>query len=211
MYPVRFSALTLVLHPLLSLRCNQGLDIYARMTAFSRGWRIKHAKHNQCGKERNLGFGSILQAVYDVNTVHRIVVIACGDMFRQEGSINLVPVYDWIKRWILSIFMSFLPSPLQEFTACGLIRSLIRLPNVLCPCHLYLRPMKHRSTPTLSWPTSLLGVLAALPPAADSQQQGYHSIFILWVCRTVALSEDEDTIDPCLCVHGHVVSVSGLL
>ncbi|KAK3806108.1 MAG: 1,3-beta-glucan synthase component-domain-containing protein [Benniella sp.] len=36
---------------------------YLRQTdGLQPGWRIKHAKHNQSGKERNLGFGSILQA-----------------------------------------------------------------------------------------------------------------------------------------------------
>jgi len=29
--------------------------------AFSRGWRIKDTEHIQCGKWRDLGFGSILQ------------------------------------------------------------------------------------------------------------------------------------------------------
>jgi 1,3-beta-glucan synthase len=35
-------------------------DIYAGMTAFSRGGRIKHIEYYQCGKGRDLGFGTIL-------------------------------------------------------------------------------------------------------------------------------------------------------
>jgi 1,3-beta-glucan synthase len=35
-------------------------DIYAGMTAFGRGGRIKHAEYYQCGKGRDLGFGTIL-------------------------------------------------------------------------------------------------------------------------------------------------------
>ncbi|GMF82008.1 unnamed protein product [[Candida] boidinii] len=35
-------------------------DIYAGMTALCRGGRIKHCEYFQCGKGRDLGFGSIL-------------------------------------------------------------------------------------------------------------------------------------------------------
>lgn len=35
-------------------------DIYAGMNALLRGGRIKHCEYNQCGKGRDLGFGSIL-------------------------------------------------------------------------------------------------------------------------------------------------------
>ena len=35
-------------------------DIYAGMTAFGRGGRIKHTEYFQCGKGRDLGFGTIL-------------------------------------------------------------------------------------------------------------------------------------------------------
>ncbi|SGY67900.1 BQ5605_C004g02823 [Microbotryum silenes-dioicae] len=35
-------------------------DIYAGMTAFGRGGRIKHTEYYQCGKGRDLGFGTIL-------------------------------------------------------------------------------------------------------------------------------------------------------
>lgn len=35
-------------------------DIYAGMTALLRGGRIKHCEYSQCGKGRDLGFGSIL-------------------------------------------------------------------------------------------------------------------------------------------------------
>jgi 1,3-beta-glucan synthase len=35
-------------------------DIYAGMTAFGRGGRIKHMEYYQCGKGRDLGFGTVL-------------------------------------------------------------------------------------------------------------------------------------------------------
>ncbi len=35
-------------------------DIFAGMTAFARGGRIKHSEYYQCGKGRDLGFGTIL-------------------------------------------------------------------------------------------------------------------------------------------------------
>ncbi|OZJ03821.1 hypothetical protein BZG36_03818 [Bifiguratus adelaidae] len=35
-------------------------DIYAGMSAFTRGGRIKHTEYYQCGKGRDLGFGSVL-------------------------------------------------------------------------------------------------------------------------------------------------------
>jgi 1,3-beta-glucan synthase len=35
-------------------------DIYAGMNAFVRGGRIKHTGYHQCGKGRDLGFGTIL-------------------------------------------------------------------------------------------------------------------------------------------------------
>ncbi|KAG0376736.1 1,3-beta-D-glucan synthase [Mortierella sp. AD032] len=54
----------------------------------------------------------------------------CADV-AQAGCVNLVPVYDWIKRCVLSIFIvffiAFLPLFLQEFMERGLIRSLVRL------------------------------------------------------------------------------------
>lgn len=38
-------------------------DIYAGMTAFGRGGRIKHCEFYQCGKGRDLGFGTILNFI----------------------------------------------------------------------------------------------------------------------------------------------------
>lgn len=49
----------------------------------------------------------------------------------QAGCYNLVPVYDWIKRCIISIFVvffiSFLPLFLQELCERGVLRALYRL------------------------------------------------------------------------------------
>merc|ERR1711964_596812 len=38
-------------------------DIYAGMMVFQRGGRIKHSEYYQCGKGRDLGFGTILNFI----------------------------------------------------------------------------------------------------------------------------------------------------
>ncbi|KIN00973.1 glycosyltransferase family 48 protein [Oidiodendron maius Zn] len=43
-------------------------DIYAGMTALIRGGRIKHCEYYQCGKGRDLGFGSILNFTTKIGT-----------------------------------------------------------------------------------------------------------------------------------------------
>lgn len=43
-------------------------DIYAGITAISRGGRIKHCEYFQCGKGRDLGFGSILNFTTKIGT-----------------------------------------------------------------------------------------------------------------------------------------------
>jgi 1,3-beta-glucan synthase len=43
-------------------------DIYAGMTAILRGGRIKHCEYYQCGKGRDLGFGSILNFTTKIGT-----------------------------------------------------------------------------------------------------------------------------------------------
>ena len=43
-------------------------DIYAGMTAFGRGGRIKHTEYYQCGKGRDLGFGTILNFMTKIGT-----------------------------------------------------------------------------------------------------------------------------------------------
>ncbi|KAG0695740.1 1,3-beta-glucan synthase component-domain-containing protein [Suillus ampliporus] len=45
-----------------------GEDIYAGMNAFGRGVRIKHAEYYQCGKGRDLGFGTILNFQTKIGT-----------------------------------------------------------------------------------------------------------------------------------------------
>jgi hypothetical protein len=43
-------------------------DIYAGMNAFGRGGRIKHTEYYQCGKGRDLGFGTILNFQTKIGT-----------------------------------------------------------------------------------------------------------------------------------------------
>ncbi|KAI1319063.1 1,3-beta-D-glucan synthase [Mortierella claussenii] len=160
-------------------------DIYAGMTAFNRGGRIKHTEYYQCGKGRDLGFGSILNFNTKIGTgmgeqllsrehyylgtqlpldrfltfyyahpgfhINNIFIMLSVQLFMfsmlfigsmassvevcsdvaQTGCVNLVPVYDWIKRCVLSIFIvffiAFLPLFLQEFMERGFLRSLVRL------------------------------------------------------------------------------------
>ncbi|CAG8460282.1 2146_t:CDS:2 [Acaulospora colombiana] len=167
-------------------------DIYAGINAFSRGGRIKHAEYYQCGKGRDLGFGSILHFTTKIGTgmgeqmlsreyyylgtqlpldrfltfyyahpgfhVNNIFIMLSIQLFvfgmvfigvmvttltvcdfnpdpnaplRPPGCYNLNPVFDWIKRSIVSIavvfLIAFLPLFLQEFAERGLLRSTLRL------------------------------------------------------------------------------------
>lgn len=155
------------------------------MTAFNRGGRIKHTEYYQCGKGRDLGFGSILNFNTKIGTgmgeqmlsreyyylgtqlpldrfltffyahpgfhINNIFIMLSVQLFMfsmlfigamassvqicsdvtEGGCVNLVPVYDWIKRCVLSIFIvffiAFLPLFLQEFMERGFTRSLVRL------------------------------------------------------------------------------------
>ncbi|KAF9938898.1 1,3-beta-D-glucan synthase [Mortierella alpina] len=160
-------------------------DIYAGMTAFNRGGRIKHTEYYQCGKGRDLGFGSILNfntkigtgmgeqmlsreyyylgtqlpldrfltfyyahPGFHINNIFIMLAVqlflfsmlfigamassveVCSDIV-EDGCVDLVPVYDWIKRCVLSIFIvffiAFLPLFLQEFMERGFARSIMRL------------------------------------------------------------------------------------
>ncbi|CAG8533293.1 10190_t:CDS:2 [Acaulospora morrowiae] len=167
-------------------------DIYAGMTAFCRGGRIKHTEYYQCGKGRDLGFGSILHFNTKIGTgmgeqmlsreyyylgtqlpldrfltfyyahpgfhVNNIFIMLSVQLFMlgmmfigamastltlcdynpdpkaelsPPGCYNLVPLFDWIKRSIISIFLvffvAFLPLFFQELTERGFIRSAMRL------------------------------------------------------------------------------------
>ncbi|KAI8137499.1 1,3-beta-glucan synthase component-domain-containing protein [Fennellomyces sp. T-0311] len=169
-------------------------DIYAGMNAFTRGGRIKHTEYFQCGKGRDLGFGSILNFTTKIGTgmgeqmlsreyyyigtqlpldrfltfyyahpgfhINNIFIMLSVQMFMlvllfigamgatlsiceynadappdapltPEGCYNLVPIFEWVKRCILSIFVvffvSFLPLFLQELTERGFWRSITRL------------------------------------------------------------------------------------
>ncbi|KZT38590.1 1,3-beta-glucan synthase [Sistotremastrum suecicum HHB10207 ss-3] len=167
-------------------------DIFAGMNAFGRGGRIKHTEYYQCGKGRDLGFGTILNFQTKIGTgmgeqmlsreyyylgtqlpidrfltfyyghpgfhINNILVILSVQVFMvamvflgtlnkqltickynsqgqfiggQTGCYNLVPVFDWIKRCIISIFLvffiAFLPLFLQELVERGTGRALIRL------------------------------------------------------------------------------------
>lgn len=169
-------------------------DIYAGMNAFTRGGRIKHTEYFQCGKGRDLGFGSILNFTTKIGTgmgeqmlsreyyyigtqlpldrfltfyyahpgfhINNIFIMLSVQMFMlvllfigamgatlticeynpdaapdapltPQGCYNLVPIFEWVKRCILSIFVvffvSFLPLFLQELTERGFWRSITRL------------------------------------------------------------------------------------
>lgn len=169
-------------------------DIYAGMNAFTRGGRIKHTEYYQCGKGRDLGFGSILNFTTKIGTgmgeqmlsreyyyigtqlpldrfltfyyahpgfhINNIFIMMSVQIFMlailfisamgatlticewnpdappeapltPAGCHNLVPIFDWVKRCILSIvvvfFAAFLPLFLQELTERGFWRSLTRM------------------------------------------------------------------------------------
>ncbi|KAI6039063.1 glycosyltransferase family 48 protein [Pisolithus marmoratus] len=169
-------------------------DIFAGMNAFGRGGRIKHSEYYQCGKGRDLGFGTILNFQTKIGTgmgeqmlsreyyylgtqlpidrfltfyyghpgfhINNILVIYSIQVFmvtllyigtlnkqlaicqvdsqgnvlggqQATGCYNLVPVFDWLKRCIVSIFMvffiAFLPLFLQELVERGTGKALLRL------------------------------------------------------------------------------------
>jgi 1,3-beta-glucan synthase len=169
-------------------------DIYAGMNALLRGGRIKHCEYYQCGKGRDLGFGSILNFTTKIGTgmgeqmlsreyyylgtqlpldrflsffyahpgfhinnlfimlsvqLFMFVLINLGSLKHESiickynkdvpvtdellptGCRNLVPVFDWVARCIVSIFIvffiSFVPLVVQELTERGFWRAATRL------------------------------------------------------------------------------------
>ncbi|KDN41919.1 1,3-beta-glucan synthase component FKS1, partial [Rhizoctonia solani AG-8 WAC10335] len=166
-------------------------DIFAGMNAFGRGGRIKHTEYFQCGKGRDLGFGTVLnfqtklgngmaeqmlsREYYYLGTqlpidrfltfyyghpgfhLNNILVIFSVQVFiisllflgtlmesvpickyaggillsGQNGCYNLDPVFQWIKRCMISIFLvfmiAFLPLFIQELTERGAGRAVLRL------------------------------------------------------------------------------------
>ncbi|KAH6910702.1 1,3-beta-glucan synthase [Coprinopsis sp. MPI-PUGE-AT-0042] len=167
-------------------------DIYAGMNAFGRGGRIKHTEYYQCGKGRDLGFGTILNFQTKIGTgmgeqmlsreyyylgtqlpidrfltfyyghpgfhINNMLVILSVQTFivtmvflgtlnsrlpiceytrsgqmigNQSGCYNLVPVFEWIERCIISIFLvfaiAFLPLFLQELVERGTFKAVFRL------------------------------------------------------------------------------------
>ncbi|KAH7889706.1 glycosyltransferase family 48 protein [Phlebopus sp. FC_14] len=169
-------------------------DIFAGMNAFGRGGRIKHSEYYQCGKGRDLGFGTILNFQTKIGTgmgeqmlsreyyylgtqlpidrfltfyyghpgfhinnilviysiqVFMVTLLYIGTLNKQlaicqvdsqgnvlggqqgTGCYNLIPVFDWIKRCIISIFLvffiAFLPLFLQELVERGTGKALLRL------------------------------------------------------------------------------------
>ncbi|KAL7421399.1 1,3-beta-D-glucan synthase [Cryptotrichosporon argae] len=167
-------------------------DIYAGMNAFGRGGRIKHSEYYQCGKGRDLGFGTILNFQTKIGTgmgeqmlsreyyylgtqlpmdrfltfyyghpgfhINNILVMMSVQIFMlalvflgslnssvrvcvysssgtilagQSGCYNLQPVFKWIKRCIISIFIvfwiAFVPLFVQELTERGTGKAIVRL------------------------------------------------------------------------------------
>ncbi|KAI0340296.1 1,3-beta-glucan synthase [Trametopsis cervina] len=166
-------------------------DIYAGMTAFGRGGRIKHTEYYQCGKGRDLGFGTILNFQTKIGTgmgeqmlsreyyylgtqlpidrfltfyyghpgfhINNMLVILSiqvfvvtmvflgtlnsqleicqysksGAFIGKTGCYNLQPVFEWIDRSIISIFLvfmiAFLPLFLQELVERGTVKAVRRL------------------------------------------------------------------------------------
>ncbi|KAK7542834.1 1,3-beta-glucan synthase component-domain-containing protein [Phyllosticta citribraziliensis] len=169
-------------------------DIYAGMNALLRGGRIKHCEYYQCGKGRDLGFGSILNfttkigtgmgeqmlsreyyylgtqlpldrflsfyyahpgfhinnlfimlsvqffmfTVLNLGALHHETIICkydsnkpITDPLYPTGCANLEPIFDWVTRCVLSIFIvliiAFIPLFVQELTERGAWRAATRL------------------------------------------------------------------------------------
>lgn len=166
-------------------------DIYAGMMAFNRGGRIKHCEYYQCGKGRDLGFGTILnfttklgngmgeqflsREYYYMGTqlpmdrfltfyyghpgfqLNNVIVIMSVQLFMlvcmfvgtlnsslrvcktthnnyivgTSGCYYLDPVFSWLKRTVISIFLvfaiAFLPLFMQELCERGALSAIFRL------------------------------------------------------------------------------------
>ena len=169
-------------------------DIYAGMNALLRGGRIKHCEYYQCGKGRDLGFGSILNFTTKIGTgmgeqmlsreyyymgtqlpidrflsfyyahpgfhINNVFImlsvqlflitnlslgaikhenIACHydkdvpitDPLFPTGCANVQPIYDWVERCVVSIFIvffiAFVPLVVQEILERGCWRAAVRL------------------------------------------------------------------------------------
>ncbi|KAJ7285846.1 glycosyltransferase family 48 protein [Mycena rebaudengoi] len=158
-------------------------DIFAGMNAFGRGGRIKHSEYYQCGKGRDLGFGTILNFQTKIGTgmgeqmlsreyyylgtqlpidrfltfyyahpgfhINNILVIYSIQVFMvtlvflgtlnkqvaicqvdsagnvlnggQSGCYDLIPVFEWIRRCIVAIFLVFFIAFLPLFLQVVLI------------------------------------------------------------------------------------------
>ena len=169
-------------------------DIYAGMQALIRGGRIKHCEYYQCGKGRDLGFGSILNFTTKIGTgmgeqmlsreyyylgtqlpidrfltfyyahpgfhINNVFIMLSVQLFmfsllqlgvlKHENIVcfynkdtpftdpliptycaNLMPIYDWVERCVVSIFIvffvAFIPMVVQELTERGAWRAFSRL------------------------------------------------------------------------------------
>lgn len=169
-------------------------DIFAGINALLRGGRIKHCEYYQCGKGRDLGFGSILNFTTKIGTgmgeqmlsreyyylgtqlpldrflsfyyahpgfhINNMFIMLSVNMFmfcllnlgalkhetttcnNREGvpptdpyrpayCANLDPIYQWVERCIISIFIvffiAFIPLVVQELTERGAWRAATRL------------------------------------------------------------------------------------
>ncbi|KAF8964745.1 1,3-beta-glucan synthase [Flammula alnicola] len=132
-------------------------DIYAGMNAFGRGGRIKHTEYYQCGKGRDLEYyylgtqlpiDRFLTFYYGHPgfQINNMLVILSVQLFiftstfltifgqfigGQAGCYNLDPVFAWIQRCIISIFLvfmiAFLPLFLQELVERGTWKAIFRL------------------------------------------------------------------------------------
>lgn len=169
-------------------------DIYAGINTLLKGGRIKHCEYMQCGKGRDLGFGSILNFttkigagmgeqmlsreyfylgtqlpldrflsfyyghpgfhlnnVFIILSVKLLLLVAVNlsalvhnnelceydphrpftDPRIPVGCYNLVPVINWLRRCVLSIFVvfgiSFVPLCVQELMERGIWKALTRL------------------------------------------------------------------------------------
>lgn len=174
-------------------------DIYAGMNAILRGGRIKHCEYYQCGKGRDLGFGSILNFTTKIGTgmgeqmlsreyyylgtqlpldrflsfyyahpgfhINNLFIILSVQLFmfclinlgslRHETilcnyntnvpftdelfptyCVNLIPIYGWVERCVISIFIvffiAFVPLVVQELTERGAWRAATRLAKHFC-------------------------------------------------------------------------------
>ncbi|THW56617.1 1,3-beta-glucan synthase component GLS1 [Aureobasidium pullulans] len=158
-------------------------DIYAGMTAQLRGGRIKHCEYYQCGKGRDLGFGSILNFTTKIGT-------GMGEQMLSREYYYLgtqLPLDRFLSFYYahagFHVNNTFIMLSVQLFMFCIINLGALRHETIIC--------RYNRNTPITDpqWPTGC----ANLRPCLDWIERCCVSIFIVFFISFVPLTVQELT------------------